>query len=111
VNIHRLYTDEHGESHFEDVEIEDVETTRGGRLSQRLPRRPTAVYRDGSRKPGYPSQPITAYFSCKICVQICSSPANSMPSVATLFIRHQACGPYSGQKSSSKTCAALQGYS
>ena len=34
--IHRLYVDEKGESHFENVEIEFSETGRAGRLSQRL---------------------------------------------------------------------------
>ena len=29
MKIHRLYTDAAGESHFEDVEIEYVETTSG----------------------------------------------------------------------------------
>jgi hypothetical protein len=37
MKIHRLYTDEHGESHFEDVEVEYTEATRSGRLSPRLP--------------------------------------------------------------------------
>ena len=37
MKIHRLYEDESGISHFEDVDIEYVETTRAGRLSQRLP--------------------------------------------------------------------------
>jgi hypothetical protein len=37
MKIHRLYSDEHGESHFEDVEIEFVETTRGGSFSKRFP--------------------------------------------------------------------------
>ncbi len=37
MRIHRLYSDAKGESHFEDVEIEYVETTRSGRLSKRLP--------------------------------------------------------------------------
>ena len=37
MKIHRLYTDAKGESHFEDVAIEYVETTRSGRLSKRLP--------------------------------------------------------------------------
>ena len=35
--IHNLYTDESGESHFRDIEIEWVEETRGGKLSRRLP--------------------------------------------------------------------------
>jgi hypothetical protein len=37
MKIHRLYTDAQGESHFEDVDIEFVETSPGGRLSKRLP--------------------------------------------------------------------------
>jgi hypothetical protein len=37
MKIHRLYTDAAGESHFEDVEIEYVESTGSGRLSKRLP--------------------------------------------------------------------------
>jgi hypothetical protein len=37
MKIHRLYTDAAGDSHFADVEIEYVETTRTGRLSKRLP--------------------------------------------------------------------------
>ena len=37
MKIHRLYEDENGISHFEDVDIEYVETTRAGRLSQHLP--------------------------------------------------------------------------
>ena len=35
--IHRLYVDEKGESHFENVEVEYTESTRAGRLSRRLP--------------------------------------------------------------------------
>lgn len=37
MKIHRLYEDENGISHFEDVDIEYVETTHAGRLSRRLP--------------------------------------------------------------------------
>ena len=37
MRIHRLYADEFGESHFADMEVEYVEATRGGRLSERLP--------------------------------------------------------------------------
>jgi hypothetical protein len=37
VRIHNLYTDASGESHFRDVEVEWVEQTRGGLLSERLP--------------------------------------------------------------------------
>ncbi|MBI3328695.1 MAG: hypothetical protein HYZ81_18585 [Nitrospinae bacterium] len=37
MNIHRLYTDAKGESHFEDVQIEYIESNRTGRLSKRLP--------------------------------------------------------------------------
>ena len=37
MKIHRLYTDANGDSHFTDMEIDYVETTPGGRLSNRLP--------------------------------------------------------------------------
>ena len=37
MKIHRLYTDDNGESHFEDVELEYVETTQSGRFTKRLP--------------------------------------------------------------------------
>jgi hypothetical protein len=37
MKIHNLYVDDQGESHFRDVEIEHVESGRGGRLSKRLP--------------------------------------------------------------------------
>ena len=37
MKIHRLYADKNGESHFEDMEVEFIESTRGGRLSARLP--------------------------------------------------------------------------
>jgi hypothetical protein len=37
MKIHRLYADGNGESHFEDVEIQYVESSRSGRLSARLP--------------------------------------------------------------------------
>jgi hypothetical protein len=37
MRILRLYADERGESHFEDVEIALTESTRAGRLSARLP--------------------------------------------------------------------------
>lgn len=37
MRIHNLYTDDSGESHFRDIEVEWVEETRGGRLSARLP--------------------------------------------------------------------------
>lgn len=37
MRIHNLYVDAVGESHFRDIEIEWVETTRAGRLSKRLP--------------------------------------------------------------------------
>jgi hypothetical protein len=37
MKIHRLYADQSGQSHFQDVEIEFVETTRAGRMSARLP--------------------------------------------------------------------------
>jgi hypothetical protein len=37
MKIHRLYTDETGESHFQDVQIEFGATTQSGRLSARVP--------------------------------------------------------------------------
>ena len=37
MRIHNLYTDNAGETHFRDIEVEWVEETRGGRLSARLP--------------------------------------------------------------------------
>jgi hypothetical protein len=37
MRIHNLYVDDTGESHFRDIEVEYVETGRGGRLSRRLP--------------------------------------------------------------------------
>jgi len=37
MKIHNLYTDESGESHFRDIEIEWTETRRGSRLSKRFP--------------------------------------------------------------------------
>ncbi|MBI3327215.1 MAG: hypothetical protein HYZ81_11010 [Nitrospinae bacterium] len=37
MKIHRLYTDAKGDSHFQDAEVEYVETTRSGRLSARMP--------------------------------------------------------------------------
>src|ERR671919_1248313 len=37
MKIHRLYADRNGESHFEDVEVQYVESSRAGRLSARLP--------------------------------------------------------------------------
>ena len=37
MRIHHLYSDASGESHFEDVEVEWVEETRGSKLSRRLP--------------------------------------------------------------------------
>ena len=37
MRIHNLYADATGESHFRDVEVEWVESTRSGRLSKRLP--------------------------------------------------------------------------
>src|SRR5262249_20071350 len=36
MKIHRLYTDDKGDSHFTDAEVEYVETTQAGRLSKRL---------------------------------------------------------------------------
>jgi hypothetical protein len=37
MKIHNLYTDENGESHFRDIEIEWVDLRRGSRLSKRFP--------------------------------------------------------------------------
>jgi hypothetical protein len=37
MKIHRLYTDDKGESHFEDVEIDYIETTPSGRFTKCLP--------------------------------------------------------------------------
>ncbi len=37
MRIHHLYADASGESHFRDIEVEWVEETRGGKLSQRFP--------------------------------------------------------------------------
>ncbi len=37
MRIHNLYVDERGETHFRDIEIEWVEETRSGKLSQRFP--------------------------------------------------------------------------
>jgi hypothetical protein len=37
MRIHHLYSDASGESHFEDIEVEWVEETRGSKLSRRFP--------------------------------------------------------------------------
>lgn len=37
MKIHNLYTDEKGESHFRDIEVEWAEERRGSKLSKRLP--------------------------------------------------------------------------
>ncbi len=37
MRIHNLYTDEDGESHFRDIEVEWVEESHAGKLSQRFP--------------------------------------------------------------------------
>ena len=37
MKIHHLYTDEQGDSHFKDMDIEYVETTPAGRFTKRLP--------------------------------------------------------------------------
>jgi hypothetical protein len=37
MKIHRLYVDDQGETHFQDVEVEFVESSPAGRLSKRLP--------------------------------------------------------------------------
>lgn len=37
MKIHNLYTDDKGESHFRDIEIDWIETRRGSKLSKKLP--------------------------------------------------------------------------
>ena len=37
MRIHNLYTDEKGESHFRDIDVEWAEERRGSKLSKRLP--------------------------------------------------------------------------
>jgi hypothetical protein len=37
MRIHNLYTDDDGETHFRDIEVEWVEERRGSKLSERLP--------------------------------------------------------------------------
>ncbi len=37
MKIHNLWVDDKGETHWRDIEVEYVETTRAGRLSKRLP--------------------------------------------------------------------------
>ena len=37
MRIHNLYTDEKGESHFRDIEVDWAEERRGSKLSKRLP--------------------------------------------------------------------------
>ena len=37
MRIHNLYEDEHGQSHFRDIEVEWISEGRGGKLSKRLP--------------------------------------------------------------------------
>ena len=37
MKIHRLYVDKQGESHFEDVEIQYVESSPSGKVSARMP--------------------------------------------------------------------------
>ena len=37
MRIHTLYTDEKGESHFRDIEVDWAEERRGSKLSKRLP--------------------------------------------------------------------------
>ena len=37
MKIHNLYTDENGESHFRDIEVEWIEERRGSKLSKRFP--------------------------------------------------------------------------
>ena len=37
MRIHNLYTDQNGESHFRDIEVEWAEERRGSKLSRKLP--------------------------------------------------------------------------
>lgn len=37
MRIHNIYTDEHGETHFRDIEVEWAEERRGSRLSACIP--------------------------------------------------------------------------
>lgn len=37
MRIHNLYADEHGESHFRDIDVEWAQEGPGGKLSKRLP--------------------------------------------------------------------------
>ncbi len=37
MHVHNLYVDANGETHFRDIEIEWVEQTPGGKLSERFP--------------------------------------------------------------------------
>ena len=37
MRIHNLYEDEHGQSHFRDIEVEWISEGRGGKLSERQP--------------------------------------------------------------------------
>ena len=37
MRIHNLYEDEHGQSHFRDIEVEWINEGRGGKLSECLP--------------------------------------------------------------------------
>jgi hypothetical protein len=37
MRIHNLYADKNGESHWRDIDVEYIETSRAGRLSARLP--------------------------------------------------------------------------
>ena len=37
MKIHNLYTDDKGESHFRDIEIDWIETRRGSKLSKKRP--------------------------------------------------------------------------
>ena len=37
MKIHNLYTDDKGESHFRDIEIDWAETRRGSKLSKKFP--------------------------------------------------------------------------
>ena len=45
MKIHNLYTDEKGESHFRDIEIDWAEERRGSKLSKKLPA-PGIIFRE-----------------------------------------------------------------
>ena len=43
MKIHNLYTDDKGESHFRDIEIDWAEERRGSKLSKKFPATVTAT--------------------------------------------------------------------